>query len=80
MLVEDFAQKFKVLARRLQGVDALSNEMKISYFLNGLKKKIKVAVANVDIGVGFDDIVNVEERVEKRLGFTKKKKKKKKND
>ena len=76
MLVEDCAQKYRVLVGRLHGPDALFDEMMASYFLNGLKMTIRVVIANVDIVVGFDDLMNVVLRVEK--GFTKKKKKTKK--
>ena len=76
MLVEDYAQKFRVLTGRLQGADALSPEMKASYFLNGFKRTIQAAVVNVDIGAGFDELVTAAVRVEKRLGYSKKKKKK----
>ena len=74
MLVEDFAQKFRTLAERLQGGDALSDEMKASYFLKGLNKPIRASTTNVDIGAGFDELVTAAVRVEKRLGTTKKKK------
>ena len=80
MLVEDYAQKFRTLAGRLTGADALSDEMKATYFLKGLDKTIRASTANVDIGTGFDQLVTAAVRVEKRLGTSKKKSKKKKTD
>ena len=57
MLVEDYAQKFRVLAGRLTGADVLSEEMKASYFLQGLIKPIRASTTNVDIAQGFDQLV-----------------------
>ena len=38
--------------------------MKASYFLNGLKKRIKEATTNVDLGTSFDALVSATVRVE----------------
>ena len=44
--------------------------MLAGYFLQGLRKELKSAVASIDIAAGFDTLVNAAARVEKRLGMT----------
>lgn len=76
MLVEDCAQKFRVLAARLEGSDRLLEEMKASYFLKGLISYIRETGANVDVATRSDALVTLAARVEKRLGIIKSKNKK----
>ena len=76
MLVEDYAQKFRSLLARLEVDDTPSAESQAAYFINGLRRNLRNSVANVDITAGFEQIVLVATRVEKRLGVLPDKKKK----
>ena len=61
---------------RLEVDDTPSAESQAAYFINGLRKNLRGSVANVDISAGFEQIVLVATRVEKRLGVVSDKKKK----
>ena len=56
--------------------DRPSDESLAGYFIHGLRKNLRASVANVDIAGGFEDIVVVATRVEKRLGTDSEKKRK----
>ena len=49
MLMEDFAQRFRVMEARLVGQDKSTVETLVGYFLKGLRSEIQAAVANVDV-------------------------------
>ena len=68
VLVEDYAHKFRSLLARLEVDDTPSAESQAAYFITGLRKNLIVSVANVNISAGFEQIVLVATRVEKRLG------------
>ena len=78
LLVEDYAQQFLDLNGRLAPNERPTNEMLGEYFYNGLRESLRIVVASIDIlrGVGgFNQLVAVARRAEKRLGTTRKKKK-----
>ncbi|MCO5557130.1 hypothetical protein L7F22_010686 [Adiantum nelumboides] len=54
-----------------QGNEKPTDEMLVGYFLKGLRSGIKNVVASIDIAGGFNNLVQVASRVEKRLGMTK---------
>ena len=55
---------------RLQGNERPTDKMLASYFLKGLTKELKNAVASINIATGFDTLVNAAARVEKQLGMS----------
>ena len=61
---------------RLEADDIPSAESQAAYFINGLRKILRSSVVNMDIAAGFEQIVLVATRVEKRLGVTSSTKKK----
>ena len=71
MLVQDYAQKFTQLVNRLEVAERPTPEMLAGYFLKGLRKTIRSAVASVDVAAGMDDLVETAARVEKRYGTLK---------
>ena len=71
MLVEDYAQRFTQLVNRLEVAERPTPEMLAGYFLKGLRRSLRSAVASVDVAAGMEDLIEVAAKVEKRYGILK---------
>lgn len=69
--VEDYAQEFKTIVGRLAPNERPTEEMMVGYFMRGLRKELRHAVAGFDVAGGFDGLVELAIRVENRLMLTK---------
>ena len=58
MVVKGFVQKHRVVVEILQDNERSTDEILANYFLKGMTKELKNAVASIDIASSFDTLVN----------------------
>ena len=69
MLVEDYAQKFRSLVDRIEQADRPAMETLAGYFLKGLRKDLKTAVANVNVAAGLNDLIQAANCSREKIGI-----------
>ena len=65
--VEDYVQNFLTLLNRLDPIERPTADMTAGYFMRGLRKEFQQSVASYDATLGFEGLVDLATRVEKRL-------------
>ena len=70
MFVEDYSQKFNRYVRRLTAQERPTDEMLAAYFVKGLRKELRNAVAGVDVAIGMGALIDTATRAEKRFGLS----------